>query len=47
MSSRLIRWGGRAAVLGGILFAAVFALINLMIYGLRVLRDSFKTTESG
>lgn len=34
MSSKLIRWGGRAAVLGGILVAAVFALINLMIYGL-------------
>jgi hypothetical protein len=41
MSSRLIRWGGRAAVLGGILFAAVFALINLMIYGLKVLRGAF------
>jgi hypothetical protein len=27
-------------VLGGILFAAVFALINLMIYGLKVLRSA-------
>ncbi len=35
MSSKLIRWGGRAAVLGGILFAAVFVLINWMIYGLK------------
>jgi hypothetical protein len=43
MSSRLIRWGGRAAVLGGILFAAVFALINLMIYGLKVLRAHFSS----
>ena len=41
MSSRLIRWGGRAAVLGGVLFAAVFALINLMIYGLKVIRGAF------
>lgn len=41
MSSRLIRWGGRAAVVGGILFAAVFALINLLIYGLEVLRGAF------
>ena len=41
MSSKLIRWGGPAAVLGGILFAAVFALINLMIYGLKVLRGAF------
>ena len=41
MSSRLIRWGARAAVLGGILFAAVFALINLMIYGLKVMRGAF------
>jgi hypothetical protein len=41
MSSKLIRWGGPAAVLGGILFAAVFALINLMIYGLKVIRGAF------
>jgi hypothetical protein len=41
MSSKMIRWGGRAAVLGGVLFAAMFALINLMIYGLRVLRGAF------
>ena len=41
MSSRLSHWGGRAAVVGGILFAAVFALINLMIYGLNVLRGAF------
>jgi hypothetical protein len=41
MSSKMIRWGGRAAVLGGILFAAVFVLINLMIYGLKVIRGAF------
>jgi hypothetical protein len=40
MSSTLIRWGGQAAVLGGILFAAVFLLINLMIYGLKVIRGA-------
>jgi hypothetical protein len=41
MSSKLIRWGGRAAVLGGILFAAMFVLINLMIYGLKAIRGPF------
>jgi hypothetical protein len=43
MSSKLIRWGGRAVVLGGILVAAVFALINLMIYGLKVLGAHFSS----
>ena len=40
MSAKLIRWGGQAAVVGGILFAAVFVLINLMIYGLKVIRGA-------
>jgi hypothetical protein len=41
MSSKLIGWGGRAAVLGGVLFAAVSALINLLIYGMKAVRGAF------